>query len=131
MCEDCGGICAIFDRMIEDAIRASGRTVGFSEGYRSRFHSTNVKGITGADGPKDEASLHDLVEEAACIDMTPQELEAELSRRSGLGESISLWIREKRVPSGMVRKIILTNAEDIIREHGARPKHSVSMLEAA
>ena len=132
MCEDCGGICAIFDRMFREyAEEVLGQSYDFSEGYKSKFHSTNVKGITGTDGKADSTNLAELIEQAACIGMTPQELETELAKRSGFGEAATLWIKEQKVPCGMVRKMLLQNVEAIIREHGARPQHSMEMLEAA
>ncbi len=125
MCEDCGGICARLDAMIDEYLELMGKyESGFSAGYRSRFHSTNVKGITGA---ADVTSLKALVEEAACIGMTSQALEVELSKRTGFKEAVSLWIREEKTPNGLVRKIILTNAEAILHECGAVPELSLAM----
>ncbi len=114
MCEDCGGICAVLDRMIDEYLRMvdGGR-------HRRFFHPMEIPGKNSA---TDSTTLSQFVEQAACIDMTPQELEAELVKRSGFAESVQGWLQEKRVPNGMIRKIILTNAEMIIRERGARPR---------
>lgn len=127
MCKDCGGICARLDAMIAEFLEHLGeREIGFSAGYRSRFHSTNVTGITG---PADMTALSELVEEAACIGLTPQQLENELIRSTGFGTAVQEWIRKQKTPNGLVRKIILTSAERILRNHGAQPE--LTLLRAA
>ncbi len=118
MCIDCGGICAVLDRMIDEYLSS-----GHEEGPGRRFfHPTSVPGQTG---PEDTTALSDLIEQAACIGMTPQQLEDELISCSGFAEPVANWVREQKVPNGMVRKIILTNAEMIIRERGAQPSKSL------
>lgn len=138
MCEDCGGICAILDRMILEHVTMSGKPPeelreigemldGVNREKSRYFHPTEYVG--GSTSWDDTANLSDLVEQAACIDMTPQDLEDEIAKRCGFVEAVKSWIQEKKTPNGMIRLIILRNAELIIREHGARPQ--LTLLEAA
>lgn len=124
MCTSCGGICAIVDRMIAEYRRQV--TQEAESSHRRYFHPTEASGMSGGE---DTTSLAKLVEEAACIGMTPQELENQLKHDSGFAEPVAAWIQERQVPNGMVRKIILTNAERIIREYGAKPQ--LTLLETA
>lgn len=135
MCEDCGGICAVLDRLILSHLAMTGQPTPevSAEDYlnaggtkRKYFHPTEYIGARSGD---DTMSFFDFIEEAARIGMTPQQLETEIASRCGFPEAVSSWIREEKIPNGMVRKIILTNAEIVVRKHGAKPQ--MTLLEAA
>ncbi len=125
MCIACGAvICAIFDRMI---VFELARIVG-NIGMQRSMHSTNIGRATG---PSDTEIFAEFIEHAAELGMTPQELETEISVRSGFAEHVSNWIQEKTIPNGLARKIILTNVEILLKERGAQPTRSASELVAA
>lgn len=125
MCDECGAIiCAIFDRMIARELSLLGADIGTHRGV----HPTNVAKATGVSDTND---FHRLVGQSMDIGLTPQEMETELIRRTGYPDAVSQWIKEKKIPCGLVRKIILTNVEAILRERGARPARSAKELAAA
>ncbi len=70
----------------------------------------------------------DMAEAAVGIGYEPGEFLAELAKRSGFKEHVHGWARGK-IPNGLACKIILTQAEIMIRERGASPEES--MREAA
>ena len=78
---------------------------------RRYIHSTAMSGATGA---TDTARLRDLVTRAARLGMTPQEFKEDLAVRTGFGDAVRSWFREEVAPNGLIRRIILNNAEDLV-----------------
>ncbi|MCA9367957.1 hypothetical protein KC887_06895 [Candidatus Kaiserbacteria bacterium] len=126
MCDHCGAvICAIFDRMIMREVAFLAVAARFSEGYRPKYYSLNVAGITSGE---DADRLSELVARAEDIGMDVVSLEAEICARTKMPEPVKMWIRDEQVPNGLVRKIILTNVEEILKERGAQPQRSTTEL---
>lgn len=73
-------------------------------------------------------SLSQLIARAPGIHLSPEAFKQELAMRSGFGEAVEKWASAAKVPNGLARKIILTCAEEILRERGARP--SLTLLAA-
>jgi hypothetical protein len=69
--------------------------------------------------------LSELLAEASCIDMTPEELGIAIKELTGYEAAIDGWIKEGKIPNGMMRRVILTNAETIIRERGLQPQKTL------
>ena len=126
MCIDCGGICTVLSRMIGDYHREFPAASHDTEDWRPKYVPMDVQNAPKA--AIDPAGLADMLEHVEGIGMSRLEFATELSRRSGLGEQVENWIHG-RIPNGWARKLILINAEDIVREHGAHPV--MSMQEAA
>jgi hypothetical protein len=125
MCNQCGAnLCAIFDRLVADYFRDFPAASPEEERQRPKYIPMDVRNAPDSAG--DFASLTKLVEHAPEIGLPRMTFLAELSERSGFGNAIQMWMREK-VPNGLVRKIILSCAEQILREHGAMPTMSMQL----
>ena len=122
MCEICDGICRIFDALVSEYYRDFPPISEEEERNRPKYMPLDVR-----NAPKAAASftaLKDLLDRAGDIGFRGWQFKAELVKRSGYGEWIDSWTNGK-VPNGLVRKIILSCAEDIIRERGAQPSLSL------
>lgn len=78
---------------------------------RRYVHSTNVIGATAA---ADMRELRALVESAAFLGMTECDLEEELAKRTGFEGAVRSWFRRRETPNGLVRKVILNCAQQIV-----------------
>lgn len=78
---------------------------------RRYIHSTTIGGATG---DADAVELRVLVERTVSLGMSAQHLEDELARRTGFEDAVRKWFRLKETPNGMVRKIILNCAKQIV-----------------
>ena len=72
--------------------------------------------IPGSSIEADTAVLRNLLERAASIDMTVQAMEDELATRTGFDDAVRNWVSGTLMPNGLVRKIILSNAQLILNE---------------
>ena len=124
MCQECRtGICAMFDAMVRDYFREFWSA---EEEGRPKYMPLDVRNAPESAATK--TGFADMASAADGIGLTRMEFLAELSKRSGFGEAIMGWAKGK-IPNGLARKIILTCAEDILKERGARPE--MSMQQAA
>ncbi len=119
MCTQCDGICLMFGRLVLDLRRDSQPVQPQSE--RRTFIPLELGRVHNV--PHEYTSLGELIK------MVPDRwnFKKELATRSGYGEVVEAWAKGW-VPNGCVRKIILTCAEQILRENGAEP--AVSLLAA-
>ena len=70
--------------------------------------------MPGSSSADDAVELRRLLESAANIGMTVQDMEVELAMRTGFGDAVRNWVQENQTPNGMVRKIILNSAKAIV-----------------
>ena len=129
MCTDCvTDICAVLDALIlsywrdHPPVRQDGK-----KHKRPKYVQMDVTNAPKAAAQFD--TLQELIKRAPGIGFKGFEFKKLLADRSGLGEHIEAWANQDKIPNGMARKMILSCAEDIIRERGAKPKYS--MAEAA
>jgi hypothetical protein len=118
----------MFDELASDYWRAfprqAPRNFMEAEPKRSKYVQMDVRNAPkSAMKPK---GLAELVEHADDLGITREAFLQELSDRSQYPGPIEEWLRGK-IPNGLIRKIILGNVEDILREHGARPAYSFKM----
>lgn len=120
MCTRCDGICLMFGRLVLDLqrdsqpVRSAPERPTFIPLELGREHNV----------PHEYASLDDLIK------LAPERwnFKETLAARSGYGKVVEAWANRDRIPNGCVRKIILTCAEQILRENGAKPE--ISLLAA-
>ena len=129
MCEDCGGrICALFDDLISDYWRTFPRRApkAFAEiePKRSRYVPMDVRNTPKS--ANTQKGLSELVAHANDLGITSEEFLEDLVNRSQYPVPVQEWLQGK-VPNGLIRKILLGNVEDILREHGARPVYSLRL----
>jgi hypothetical protein len=129
MCEDCGGrICALFDDLISDYWqtfpRRAPKAFAEIEPKRSRYVPMDVRNTPRS--AMKPLGLLQLVEHAGDLGITREEFLEDLVNRSQYSGPIQDWLQGK-IPNGLIRKILLGNIEDILREHGARPVYSLKM----
>jgi hypothetical protein len=132
MCEECRtGICALFDGLVRgyftefrpELLPRPGE-FDLSEKKRPKYMPADVGNAPESAATKDGFSK--MADAADGIGFTRMEFLTELSNRSGYGEWIMKWAGGE-IPNGIVRKIILTCAEDVLKEHGARPEMSMKL----
>ena len=70
--------------------------------------------MPGSSSVNDAVELRRLLESAANIGMTVQDMEAELAMRTGFEDAVRNWVQENQTPNGMVRKIVLNSARAIV-----------------
>lgn len=124
MCTDCvTDICAVFDAMILAYWRDHPPVRQDSDKHRRpKYMQMDVR-----NAPKAAAefeTLAELIKRAPGIGFKPWEFKTELANRTQLGGVIEAWANEDKIPNGMARKLILSAAEDILRERGAKPQYS-------
>ena len=78
---------------------------------RRYIHPTTLPGSSSA---IDTVELRRLLEHAANIGMTAQDMEDALATRTGFGDAVHNWVQQIQTPNGMVRKIILNSAKAIV-----------------
>jgi hypothetical protein len=131
MCDECGGrVCAMLDGLIadywRDFPRRAPRDFNLAEAHRPRYVPMDVRNAPkSAERPM---GLLELAEHADDMGLSRDEFVSELKLRSQYAGPIDGWLSGK-LPFGLIRKIILTCAEQILREQGARPQYS--LLQAA
>ena len=126
MCSTCETmICAMFDRLAADYFR-SFPPVERDEHRRPKYMPADVS--NAAESAASKNGFSEMADAADGIGMTRMAFLTELSQRTGFGDAVMGWATGK-IPNGLVRKIILTAAEDILRERGASPEYR--MAEAA
>src|SRR3989344_113984 len=69
-------------------------------------------------------TLAELIKRAPGIGFKPWEFKTELATRTQMGDVIEAWANQNKIPNGLARKIILSAAEDILLERGAKPQYS-------
>lgn len=127
MCDICElSICLFFDMLVMEYYRDNPPVSADEEVRRPRYMPMDVRNAPQA--AQSANAFSDMVEAAEGIGYAAGEFLNELGRQTGLPEQVVNWARG-RVPNGLARKIILTRAEMMIRERGARPE--LSFLEAA
>ena len=100
--------------------------LGDDEVKRKKYMPMDVR-----NAPKSAQTMNgfnEMVQAATGIGYQPGEFMNELAKRSGFKDHVHNWARGK-IPNGLARKIILTCAEEMIRERGAQPQ--MSLLEQA
>lgn len=121
MCDTCEtAICLLFDELVRDYYIDFPPRLPHREPSSSRpkYVSTEFSGTARA--AASEERFGEMVQAATGIGYESGEFMAELGRLSGYKEHVHNWARGK-VPNGLIRKIILTRAEMMIRERGAQP----------
>ena len=78
---------------------------------RRYIHSTTMVG-SSVDSDADE--LRELVKVAAERGIMAQSFEDELAARTGFENPVRRWFQVGEAPNGLVRRIILSNAKDLI-----------------
>lgn len=123
MCAVCDGICPFFEALVAAYFRAVPHPPAFEvETSRRTFMSMELP--NAPDAATETRQFADLIDHADLIGMSPDEFRGEIATRSGLTEQVGKWAMGI-MPNGWARKLILTNAEDIIRERGAHPELSL------
>jgi hypothetical protein len=124
MCDDCAtDICAVFDAMILAYWRDHPPVRTEDDKHkRPKYMQMDVR-----NAPKAAAefeTLAELIVRAPGIGFEPWEFKTELAKRTKMGDVIESWANENKIPNGLARKIILSAAEDILLERGAKPQYS-------
>lgn len=129
MCEECRTmICAMFDALVLDYFREfPPRPQSLEEARRSKYIQMDVRNAPKS--AQTTTGFKEMVEAATGIGYTPGEFMAELAKKSGFKDHVHNWARGK-IPNGLARKIILTCAEEMIREAGAKPTMSLLQIAA-
>ena len=78
---------------------------------RRYIHSTTMIGSSVA---SDATELRELGKIAAERGIKPKTFEDELAARTGFEDSVRNWFQVGEAPNGLVRRIILSNAKDLI-----------------
>jgi hypothetical protein len=127
MCQECvTDICLVFDRLVAGYYQDH-PAPREDEHKRDKYMQMDVRNAPQV--AADFGTLKELIDRAPGINFQPWEFKTELAKRSGFGEQIEAWANADKIPNGLARKIILSCAEDILIERGARPERS--MKEAA
>ena len=71
-------------------------------------------------------TLKELIDRAPGIGFKGFEFKRLLAERTQLGEHIEAWANQGKIPNGLARKMILSCAEDILRERGATPQYTMA-----
>jgi hypothetical protein len=116
-------ICAVFDALAARYYRDFPVVTNENEYRRKKYMPMDVSNAPRAADGFD--TLKSLIDRAPGIGFEPWEFKTELAKRSGFGEQIEAWANQDKVPNGLARKIILSCAEDILLERGARPQLSL------
>lgn len=120
MCEECRTqICAMVDALISDYFRDFPQECVSEETHRPKYIPMDVRNAPKA--ATNENAFKDMVDAADGIGYTSGEFMGELAKRSGFKDHVHGWAMKGKIPNGLARKIILTCAEEMIRERGARP----------
>lgn len=128
MCDVCETrICMLFDELVagyyRDFPNEQPRNTAFdTDVRRSKYVSLEIG--TRAEADETLNRFKDMVEAAVGIGYDPGEFMNRLGEMSGYGDWVRDWARNNKIPNGLVRKIILTCAEKLIRENGAAPRLS-------
>lgn len=121
MCTQCvTDICAVFDALVADYFREFPPAFEEAGHRRPKYMPMDVGNAPHS--AADFGTLKELIDRAPGIGFKPWEFKTELAKRSGLGEQIEEWANQGKVPNGLARKIILSCAEDVLLERGARPQ---------
>ena len=72
--------------------------------------------IDGSTEETDRIELRILLEESIALGMTAAALEDELATRTGFEDAVRGWMNSKQTPNGLVRRIILNNAKQLVRD---------------
>lgn len=84
------------------------RTIGMARTY------THVMSFHGATGETDTEELRRLMRHAADLGLSARSMEEALCVKTGFEEAVRTWIHETRTPNGVVRRIILNGAREIV-----------------
>ena len=125
MCTDCiTDICAVLDMLIISYWRDHPPLQKDNEHRRPKYVPMDVANAPKAAMELD--TLKQLIERAPGIGFKGFEFKKLLAERTGLGEQIEAWANQDKIPNGLARKMILSCAEDILRERGATPKYTMA-----
>jgi len=125
MCKSCiTGICAFFDALVADYHRDFPPAPAHDEERvrRPKYMPMDVSNAPESAASKD--GFNNMALAADGIGMSRMEFLTGLSQRCGFGAAIMGWAQGK-IPNGLARKVILTAAEEILRENGAQPKRTM------
>ncbi len=124
MCNDCvTDICAVLDALILSYWRDHPPTRENEGHKRPKYMQMDVRNAPKAAAEFD--TLAELIRRAPGIGFKSWEFKTELAKRTRMGDVIEAWANEDKVPNGLARKMILSAAEDILLERGARPQYSL------
>ncbi len=126
MCDTCETlICMLFDALVSDYFRDFPEPQEDASRQRATYMRLDVR--NAAESAATKTGFNAMVEAATGIGYDPGEFLAVLAEKSGFKDHVHNWARGT-IPNGLARKIILTCAENIIRERGAQP--TLSLLAA-
>lgn len=124
MCDEClTDICVVLDALILSYWRDHPPVREGEKHKRPKYMQMDVRNAPKAAAEFD--TLKELIDRAPGIGFKPWEFKTELANRTKMGDVIEDWANHDKIPNGLARKIILSAAEDILRERGARPQHSL------
>ncbi len=125
MCDTCETlICVLFDNLVRDYFRDFPEPQEAARAYRPTYMRLDVR--NAAESAATKTGFKAMVEAAAGIEYDPGEFLAVLAEKSGFKDHVLNWARGI-IPNGLARKVILTCAENIIRERGAQPTLSLQL----
>lgn len=126
MCATCETlICVLFDNLVRDYFRDFPVPQEDVRARRPTYMRLDVRNAEESAATK--TGFKAMVEAATGIGYEPGEFLAVLAEKSGFKDHVHNWARGT-IPNGLARKVILTCAENIIRERGAQP--TLSLLAA-
>lgn len=125
MCTDCvTDICAVLDALILSYWRDHPPAQEKDGHRRPKYVPMDVTNAPKAAAQFD--TLQELIKRAPGIGFKGFEFKKLLADRTGLGEHIEAWANQDKIPNGMARKMILSCAEEIVRERGAKPQYTMA-----
>jgi len=125
MCTDCvTDICAVLDALILSYWRDHPPVQQNTEHRRPKYVPMDVTNAPKAAAQFD--TLKELIDRAPGIGFKGFEFKKMLAERTGFGEHIEAWANQGNIPNGLARKMILSCAEDILRERGAKPQYTMA-----
>jgi len=124
MCPTCvTDICAVLDAMILSYWHDHPPAREEDGHRRPKYMQMDVRNAPKAAAEFD--TLAELIKRAPGIGFEPWEFKTELANRTKMGDVIEAWANQNKIPNGLARKMILSAAEDILLERGAKPQHSL------
>ena len=75
---------------------------------------THGMSFPGATGETDTDELRRLMKRAADLGVSARSMEEALCVKTGFDEAVRSWIQETQIPNGVVRRIILNGAREIV-----------------